>query len=220
MSSTGNKKRKEPDTLSEEDMSKEALLQELKATRVKLAKAEAFVESLQSKAAAKKEEDDEDVSDGEDSVEGTDMWSLTFKELRQYRIVNGTCNLTKTALANQKLSKWILNQRFYYANTKNGKQGQKITQERIRKLDSIGFSWGKKYPDPVSWNEMFEALQKFQKAMGHCRITVHPNNPTPLASWVTAQRVEYKRYRKGRDSLLTLEQIGQLREIGFQWKSA
>lgn len=223
-STTSNKKRKEPDTFSEE-MSKEELQQELletrkelDATKEKLAKSEALVESLQSKLAAKKDEDDDEVSDGDESVEGTDPWSLKFKELREYRVINGNCNVTKAVSV--KLWKWVDNQRCHYANTKSGKDGQRISQERIKKLESIQFSWGKKYPEPASWDQRFEELKKYQKAMGHCRITVHPNNPTPLASWVTGQRAEYKRYTKGRDSLLTLEQIGQLREIGFKWKSS
>ena len=87
-------------------------------------------------------------------------------------------------------------------------------------MDSIGFHWGKNYPVPPSWDEQFVELEKYQKAMGNCNIRIDPNHPSPLAKWVSAQRYEYKLFRKGVPSLLNLEQIGQLKAIGFKWKSS
>jgi len=51
-----------------------------------------------------------------------------------------------------------------------------------------------------------------------CDPPVNPNNPNSLAIWVSAQRNEYRRFKKGRDSLLTVELIGQLNDAGFTWK--
>jgi hypothetical protein len=80
----------------------------------------------------------------------------------------------------------------------------KITQERINKLNSIGFFWGKAFPSPSSWEAHFAELQQHQKAMGNCNIHIGSTDPSLLAKWVSLQRSEHKRFKKGRDSLLTL----------------
>jgi Helicase associated domain len=217
---TSNKKRKEPEiSIDEDDLTKEDLEKELLETRKKLAEAEALVESLKAKSASKEDDDDDDdvSDDDDDSVVGNDSWSLSYQQLREYRIINGNCNVAKAT--NPKLCKWIDNQKFAYTNVKSAKKGNKISPEKILKLEGIGFSWGKKHPEPPSWESQFEELQKYQKTMRTCNITIHPTNPSPLAKWVMIQRSEYKRFKKGTGSLLTLEQIGQLKEIGFKWKA-
>ena len=85
------------------------------------------------------------------------------------------------------------------------------------KLESLGMSWGKKYPAPATWDEQLEEVKKYRTAM-RCDPPVNQSNPTPLAIWVSNQRKEYRRLKKGRDSLLSMEQIGQLNDIGFCWK--
>lgn len=76
---------------------------------------------------------------------------------------------------------------------------------------------GKKYPTLPSWEERFEETKKYMAAMRN-DPPVSNDNPTSLGIWVSAQRNEYRRFKKGRDSLLTLEQIGQLKDIGFNFK--
>ena len=94
-----------------------------------------------------------------------------------------------------------------------------MAADKILKLEAIGFSFGKKFPKPPTWNEQYEELKKYQKAMKHCNVPINANNPSPLARWVSNQRTEYKFYfKKGRDSILSLEQIGTLNDIGFNWK--
>lgn len=79
-------------------------------------------------------------------------------------------------------------------------------------------SWGKNHLASAAWGDSFEELQKNHKAMGHCNIHVNLTDPSPIAKWVSAQRSEYKRFKHGRQSLLALDQIGKLKEIGFKWK--
>ncbi|CAB9511162.1 helicase [Seminavis robusta] len=233
-SPNNSKKRKEPDTTniidaeqsdSNNDMSFEDIKKELQETKHQLAQKEQELLdtkkelelALKATAASKEEEEDLSDDDDEDSVENEkDPWTNRFRELREYRIVHGDCNVSKEM--NKKLAKWATNQRQFYAALKEGKSGTKISQERITKLEGIGFSWGRRYPAQPTWDEQLEELQKFQRAMGHCNIMVNPTSPSQLAKWVTTQRYEYKRFRKGRDSLLQLEQIQQLRDIGFKWK--
>eukprot|EP00536_Pseudo-nitzschia_multiseries_P000431 jgi/Psemu1/233581/estExt_Genewise1.C_50246 len=140
-----------------------------------------------------------------------------FRQLRDYRIANGDCSVPTEFFENAKLGKWVANQRFQYNNLNTGKGKQKLHPQRIIKLNSLGFCWGKKYPAPASWNNMFEALQEYQQRMGNCNVPCHPTKPTLLARWAAYQRTEYKRFAKGKDSLLTLDQIGKLETIGMNW---
>lgn len=240
-----NKKRKELGTSPEDEAHFDDLEKELEETKKKLVEsdqrredaeeraktaeeraqkledrvteAEEELQVLKAKERPPQNDEDGNLSDDENSViDENDTWTMRFKELREHRIVNGNCKVPKTT--NQKLHKWVQNQRQSYAAVKEGKKGQKLPMERIIKLESIGFVWGNKYPAPPTWDEQFEELKKFQKAMGHCNIMVNPTSPSPLAKWVSAQRYEYKRLHKGKDSLLSLDQITQLREINFKWK--
>ena len=221
---SSNKKRKESgikleDTAGEDDF--ETLYLE---TKKKLEKTEHDLENTKKeleRALAKAgdvDEDDGEVTDSEDSIDGSDTWTQMFKELREYRAVHGSFKVDKNA--NKKLCKWVAYQRFTYMNLKVGKNKQKISPDRVDKLESIGFTWGGKYPTPPTWEERYQELLKHKKTMGHCKVRINPSNPSPLAKWIMAQRIEYKRMNNGKDSLITPEQIQQLREIGFKWKSS
>lgn len=162
--------------------------------------------------------DDDDISDGEDSVQlegNTDAWMTNYVQLREQVIVHGNCQISSQ---NKKLQKWVANQKLAYTHVKEGKKGKSIAPERIALLEGLGcFHWGKKFPPPPSWDEQFDALTKYCKATGNCNVAMHPTNPSAMAKWVSAQRSEYKRFRKGQSSLLSLEQISKLKNIGFKW---
>ena len=184
---------------------------ELAETKEKLKKAEAMVASLKANAVSTEEDD---TSEDENSVtDDNDPWNIKFRQLREYRIINGHCRVPQKG-SNPQLGNWLLRQKKGYGNV----DGKKISQERINKLDGLGIVWGKAYPAPVSWEKRFEELQKYQKAMGSCNVHVSSTDPSSLAKWVSTQRSEFKRFKKGRDSLLTMEQIEQLKAIGFNWK--
>ncbi|KAL3912334.1 MAG: hypothetical protein SGARI_001213 [Bacillariaceae sp.] len=194
----------------------EELEADLLETKAKLAKVESLYHVLKEEKATESEEDT--ISDlDEDEADLSDPWAVKFLELRAYRIQHGDCKVSEKG-PNPKLGQWVTNQKRAYGNVKNNKKGVRITPERIIKLDSIGMFWGKAFPAPASWEERFNQLQDFQKAMGHCKIPICAKNPSDLAMGVSVQRHEYKRFHKGRDSLLSLEQMAKLNEIGFSWK--
>ena len=89
-------------------------------------------------------------------VDDSEAWKAKFRELREYRIINGDCNVPRK----HKLGIWVKDMKAFY----KGKKGKKLSPERIALLESIGFSWGKDVGPPPSWDNMFEELQKYQKA--------------------------------------------------------
>jgi len=167
------------------------------------------------------QDDDEDISDDEESVvDKRDQWKMSFRLLRDYRITNGHCKVAKNE--NTKLFHWIKHQKSNYKNAKTAKSGfqsTKLSNDKIAKLESIGFSWGRNYPLPISWDEMFEKLQNYQQRMGNCNVPYNANTPTPLAAWVACQRKEFKRFKIGKPTLITLDQVGMLKDVGLSWKS-
>ena len=171
----------------------------------------------QSENEGSNEETDEDLTDddGENLGSTVDCWTRKFNELREFRLVNGTFNVPMQS--NPQLKKWVEFQRFKYMNLKNNKKRTKLKQDQVYKLESIGLSWGSKYPTPVSWEDRFEELKKYRATLRR-DPPVDVNNPSSFGIWVSAQRNEYRRFKKGRDSFLSLEQIGKLKDIGFSFK--
>jgi hypothetical protein len=215
-----NKKRKECDTTSvkvEDKKSYEELEIDLVEKDKKIVKLEQMIEELKAKNERDNQggdDEDDDLSDIEE-LDSSDSWNCRYLQLREFRIINGHCNVAASV---GNFGQWVGNQRRAYKNIKFGKKGLKISPERIALLDGLGFNWGQKFPAKPSWGENYAELQKYQKAMGNCNIRMDPKNPSNLATWVSAQRVEYRHFRNSRASLLTLEQIGQLKEINFKFK--
>jgi Helicase associated domain len=158
----------------------------------------------------------EDVSSDEESSRQKDGWHQMFGQLREHVIINGNC--TVSSKSNPKLYNWVNNQRHVYRSNKQGSGSKTMTVDKIRKLESLGFSWGKNCPPTRSWKQNYDDLKKYKESQGHCNVPICPNNPSVLARWVTNQRQEYKHRVKGRDSLLKQEQVEMLNEIGFSWR--
>ena len=97
-------------------------------------------------------EQDDWSDDGEESgTDDSDPWAITFLQLREYKILHGDCKVPTKSKDYPKLGGWVNNQRTAFRNLKTGKKGRSITPEKIIKLYSIGFDWGKGYPPPHCW---------------------------------------------------------------------
>jgi len=161
---------------------------------------------------------DDDSSDDEIDIEAITnendkAWEIIYRQLREYRIIHGDCNVSPKE--HKELGKWVQQQRKYHTQ-----KGYSLKPERVEKLERLGFSWGKKFPAPPSWHEMFEQLSKYWNRFHTCNLQLNPTNPTPLAKWAAHQRTEYKRLKKGHGSLLTDEHIEKLNGISFNWNGA
>jgi len=212
---TGGKKRKEMDgdmpkkTYEELEFENETLHREVGSLKEEIESLKALL------LKAKEDESDDEISDDdtEEDLDPNDPWVIKFNELRAYRITHGDSKVSKMkASAHEKLGRWVDGQR-------TARRKGKLSQERINLLDSVDMFWGNAYQALLSWEEQFEELKKHQAVFGNCNIHVDATNPSSLAQWVARQRMEYKRFKKGQQSFLTLEQIGQLKNLGFKWKA-
>jgi hypothetical protein len=100
------------------------------------------------------------------------------------------------------LGSWVMVQRAF-------RDKGKLDPERIKRLDSIGFSWD---PFAEDWENGFCLLLEFKNREGHCRIPLsHIEKDFTLGNWVSKQR-EFK--KNGR---LNPDRIHRLESLGFIW---
>jgi phage-related protein len=103
-----------------------------------------------------------------------------------------------------------------------------MKEERIQKLNDIGFEWsvtavatGHARSHEDSWYERFEQLKAFQKEHGHSRVPLQKEKDSAthqLGSWVSRQRQQYKLLREDKKGfIITEKRIQKLNGIGFDW---
>ena len=131
---------------------------------------------------------------------GTQLtWDECLNKLTKYKAEHGHCNVPQKQGS---LGNWVREQR------RTHKKG-KLSEERVQKLDALGFVW-----DPLStqptWDERLGELMNFNAKHGHCNV---PQGQKPLGTWVDNQRTAYK---KGK---LSGERVQKLDALGFVWNS-
>jgi hypothetical protein len=169
------------------------------------------VSTLKAKLASYEDEESDDEDEDEDSICDGSPWSIKYHLLKQYKQQHGDC---KVPQRDKDLGRWVNNLRSLLKNNK-------LSQERIDKLDKIGFYWGKDFPEPRTWDDNFQELQEYHSTFGHSNVPVdsNPSLQTPLAKWVLEQRKQGKRLRKQKPSNMTMDQYKRLENLGFKWKA-
>ena len=102
-------------------------------------------------------------------VRDDQMWNLKLEQLRAFQQQHGHCRVPQKYAVDPSFGQWIAHQRYYKKHFDKGVSSSGITQERIDKLDSIGFEWEIR-GGRSSWNQKFELLRKFQREHLHCRV--------------------------------------------------
>ncbi|MDY8023399.1 Helicase associated domain protein [Paenibacillus polymyxa] len=132
-----------------------------------------------------------------------EIWMNNFELIIKYKETYGDCNVpARYDINGVKLGIWVSRQRQLYKNNK-------LTQERIDKLDSLGIIW-----DSVeaTWDVTFKLLSKYRDEKGHCNVPQgYEADGVKLGAWVSTQRTLFN------NNKLTLNKIDKLNSIGFQW---
>jgi len=152
------------------------------------------------------------------SSAGTRRWEHRFAELKRYKETHNHCNVPHRWKENPLLGKWVGNQRTNYRLLKEGKSSR-MTDERIRKLESIGFQWSLRpeFSLHVLWEQRFAELKQYKEIHTHCNVpTIWKENPQ-LGYWVGRQRRKFCYLKEGKSSQMTDERIRKLNSIGFEW---
>jgi len=142
-----------------------------------------------------------------------EKWTLRYRELLEFRRETGHSAVPHTYPKNPQLARWIKRQRRQHKLMNEGKPST-MTTERLELLNSVGFIWDSHH---LNWLEKLEALRAFKQEIGHCNV---PSNfrDKKLSTWVKCQRRQYKLYRAGRPSAMSVDRIAALEKVGFEWE--
>eukprot|EP00548_Thalassiothrix_antarctica_P007828 CAMPEP_0194135360 /NCGR_PEP_ID=MMETSP0152-20130528/5461_1 /TAXON_ID=1049557 /ORGANISM="Thalassiothrix antarctica, Strain L6-D1" /LENGTH=410 /DNA_ID=CAMNT_0038831575 /DNA_START=34 /DNA_END=1266 /DNA_ORIENTATION=+ len=147
-------------------------------------------------------------------------WETMFERLFEFKEATGHCLVPNRYKDDHKLGSWVSTQRRQYKAFAAGKANTTtLSMDRIRKLESIGFSWSTDDPRRVDWYVRFKQLCKFEKEWGHTLVPMgYKPNPS-LGNWVSVQRQEFKNLQNSKPSKMTTNRAKLLESIGFVWKA-
>lgn len=72
---------------------------------------------------------------------GQATWDTKYKQLLEYKDTFGDCLIPTKYTKNPALGRWVSTQREHYRMWKAGDPKSKMTDEKARALDEIGFVW-------------------------------------------------------------------------------
>jgi hypothetical protein len=144
----------------------------------------------------------------------TDDWDRRFEQLRAFQKEHGHCQVAPTegspALSGRRgkdckdsdthgLFLWV-----------NAQRKRTMTEDRMQKLNDIGFEWVLRKPQP--WDERLEELKASHKEHGHIRVPIRSTSKDSdthlLHLWVSYQQ---------RSTSILEERIQKLNALGFEW---
>lgn len=130
-----------------------------------------------------------------------DQWDEAFAALQKFKIRTGHCRVPRGHKeAGVTLASWVTTQR----RIKN-----KLTLDRIKRLESVGFCWD---PFIEQWEKAFAMLKEYFAREGHHRVPQKlVIDGIRLGSWVNTQR-------QNKNSL-SGDRIQRLNSAGFIWKT-
>jgi hypothetical protein len=128
-------------------------------------------------------------------------WTRMYQKLVTYKKKHKSFNVPRRYAAEPQLRQWAGTQRTNYNNNK-------LTAERINRLDSINFTWN---VYEIEWMESFYRLVEYKKQNKSTKVPIGYTKDRLLAEWVSTQRACYK------SKILSVDRIKRLESIGFVW---
>ncbi|KAL7557493.1 hypothetical protein ACA910_019339 [Epithemia clementina (nom. ined.)] len=177
------------------------------------------------------DDDDEDnenkayasVSDEKEDSESRlhdKKWDEMLNRLMAYKRENGHCLVPNRYPDDPSLGSWVSTQRRQHRILlEGGNEPTSMTEERIARLEAIGFQWSTKDPRHVPWQHRYDQLVAFKERFGHSQVPIGWEENVQLSNWVSTQRQEYKLMQKGRSSRLTSQRIDLLDKVSFVWEA-
>lgn len=131
------------------------------------------------------------------------LWEASFRKLQKFKKEFGHCRVS-SAYKDKTLARWVANQR-------KDEQDGKLTPDRKKRLQAIGFSFYKDIAilQEKKWMEMYRKLVRFRDQHGNT-IVKEGYKDRRLAYWVQHQR-------QGRDKM-TRHRKELLDKIAFVWR--
>lgn len=136
-----------------------------------------------------------------------DKWREKINLLKEYKEEYGDCNVPGNYVTRSgvKLGGFVV-------NTRQKKRYGKLSEEKVKELDDLGFIWN---IDAYNWQKGYEAFKKFKNKYGHCNVPLRGIiiDGVNVGSWVVNQRQDRK------NNKLSKERIELLDELGMIWNT-
>lgn len=115
------------------------------------------------------EEEEEEVEAGAASsaLSHDSKWEIMFSRLLIYKEKHGNCLVPNRYKEDTKLGSWVSTQRRQYKAFETGKiNATTLPQDRIDRLEAIGFVWETSDPRRVEWDIRYKQLCEFRRKYG------------------------------------------------------
>lgn len=154
-----------------------------------------------------------------------ERWKGRFQQLVAYKLEFGDCNVPKSYKKDKSLHAWVRSQRDAkkMLDQDMKRPGRdRMTQERLEALNSIGFQWVVGHqPKDGQWEGMFQQLIEYKQQYGHTQVpTSHPGK---LGKWVLNQRSRRRLLEKngeGKAKGMTWARVEKLDAVDFVWEAS
>jgi hypothetical protein len=138
-------------------------------------------------------------------------WTMRYGELQLYNATQGDCLVPQKCKEYPRLGGWVNLQRVEYRKRRQGKKTSQMTEERMKKLNKLGFVWDMY---EAAWTERYEELVKYKEKYGDCIVPrLHKEYPK-LGEWVKNQKIGYRK----KSRRMTESRIADLGVLGFVWE--
>ena len=138
------------------------------------------------------------------------MWQTQYEHLCQYKQEHGTAHVSVRSTSHPVLGRWCDNQRQAYRRYQKGASSW-LNEERIAKLNEIGFQWSLKSNPQVPFTERVQQLADFQRQHNHSKVPL--NHPNGLGAWIHRTRTQFRKNE------LSQERIAELQSANFPLES-
>ena len=143
-----------------------------------------------------------------------------IEELKRFKEKHGHCDISQSKSSKEynSLAQWSTSMRCAY----KGNAKSKLPEDRIRRLEEIGFKWNLSSStdrSDISFLERIEELKRFKDKHGHCNVSrsMSSQEYNSLVQWSANTRCAYNAKE---NSKLTEDRIRRLEEIGFKWTTS
>lgn len=127
-----------------------------------------------------------------------DLWESRYKELVQYKKSNGHIDRIQVRKDHFQLGLWMDTQM---------KSQKRLSPQRKKKLDAIGFNWAKEDFAEQRWEQMYNRLKIYKAKHGHC--LVKQREDFKLAVWLQRNKRDKNK--------ISSEKRKKLEQLGVKW---
>jgi len=136
------------------------------------------------------------------------QWMDRYQELIDFKKENGH----QLVPFETDLGQWVYCQRTNYRRFVNGLPANGLTQDRVDLLNEIDFVWAS---NEAKWMARYKELIAYKEKHGTTRV---PYARTGLGNWVSKQRIDYRKLKRGVSSKINQQKVDKLNEIDFCWE--